>query len=127
MIATVYGPREPQLKGKILHDRAIVNCEYSMAAFSTGEHKKTKTDRYQTYQYSIVAKKIILKKYRRSQEISMLIKQTFESVILCTLAPRSQIDIYITVIQADGGINYFFIFFNKRHKESINYFIIFNF
>lgn len=36
-------------------------------------------------------------------EISLLIKQTFEAVVLCELAPRSQIDIFVSVIQADGG------------------------
>jgi hypothetical protein len=39
-IAAVYGPREVFVKSKALHDRAIINCEYSMATFSTGERKK---------------------------------------------------------------------------------------
>jgi len=29
-----------RLKSKILHDRAIINCEFSTATFSTGERKK---------------------------------------------------------------------------------------
>jgi ribonuclease PH len=33
----------------------------------------------------------------------MLIRQTFESVVMTALYPRSQIDIYIQVLQADGG------------------------
>ena len=32
-----------------------------------------------------------------------LIKQTFEAAILTELYPRSQIDIYVEVLQADGG------------------------
>lgn len=72
-------------RSKLLHDRAIINCEYSMAPFSTTERKKkTKGD-------------------RRSIEISMVIRQTFESVIQTSLFPRSQIDIYVTVLQSDGG------------------------
>lgn len=40
---------------------------------------------------------------RRSTEISLVIRQTFESVILTHLFPRSQIDIFVQVLQADGG------------------------
>jgi len=56
-----------------------------MATFSTGERKKkTKGD-------------------RRAKEISLLLRETFESVILVNLFPRSQIDIYVQILQADGG------------------------
>jgi len=85
VIAAVFGPMETSVKGKTLHDRAFVNCEYSMAAFSTGERKKK------------------LKGDRRSTESSLLIRQTFESVIMTNLFPRSQIDIIVQVLQADGG------------------------
>ena len=44
--------------------------------------------------------------YRRSTEISLIIKQTFEAAIFTHLYPNSQIDIYIQVIQADGGSNF---------------------
>jgi len=40
VIASVYGPREASHKGEIQQHRAIINCEYSMATFSTGERKK---------------------------------------------------------------------------------------
>lgn len=40
---------------------------------------------------------------RRSTEISLLIRQSFDAVIMTHLFPRSQIDIYIQVLQADGG------------------------
>lgn len=33
----------------------------------------------------------------------MLIRQTFESVVMTALYPRSQIDIYVQVLQSDGG------------------------
>jgi len=85
VLVAVYGPREVELRGKAKHDRAIINCEYSMATFSTGERKKKN------------------KRDRRSIEISLIIKQVFEAVIMTELAPRSQIDIYIQVLQADGG------------------------
>lgn len=56
-----------------------------MATFSTGERKKTR------------------KGDRRSTEISLIIKQTLESIIMVQLFPRSQIDIYVQILQADGG------------------------
>jgi exosome complex component RRP41 len=66
-------------------DRAVVKCEYSMAAFSTGERRRRgKSD-------------------RRAAEISMVIKNTLEQTILLELMPRAQIDVYIQVLQADGG------------------------
>ncbi|BAU03180.1 hypothetical protein VIGAN_UM033800 [Vigna angularis var. angularis] len=65
-----------------------VRCEYSMANFSTGDRmRKSKGD-------------------RRSTEISLVIRQTMEASILTHLLPRSQIDIYVQVLQADGDLNY---------------------
>jgi exosome complex component RRP41 len=85
VLAAVYGPREVENRGQAKHDRAIINCEYSMATFSTGERKKrSKGD-------------------RRGIEISLVIKQVFETAIMTELAPRSQIDIYVQILQADGG------------------------
>ena len=79
-LATVYGPHEVTNKSKILHDRVLLNCQFSMATFSTGERKKRP------------------KGDRRSTETSMLIRRTFEAAILTQLYPRSQIDIYVQVI-----------------------------
>ncbi|KAL6216900.1 hypothetical protein ACLB2K_010118 [Fragaria x ananassa] len=39
---------------------------------------------------------------RRSTEISLVIRQTMEECILTNLMPRSQIDIFVQVLQADG-------------------------
>ncbi|XVE77233.1 hypothetical protein DITRI_Ditri13aG0045700 [Diplodiscus trichospermus] len=62
-----------------------VHCEYSMANFNTGDRiRKPKGD-------------------RRSTEISLAIRQTMEACILTHLMPRSQIDIFVQVLQADGG------------------------
>jgi exosome complex component RRP41 len=41
---------------------------------------------------------------RRILEIAATIKSTFEPVILTTLYPRTQIDVYVTVLQQDGGL-----------------------
>ena len=84
VLAAVYGPQEAK-RGKGLHDRAVVTCEYSMAPFSTGERKQR------------------TKGNRRNLEISLAIKQTFEEAILVTQFPGSMINIYVQVLQADGG------------------------
>ncbi|KAM7255238.1 hypothetical protein ACFE04_020479 [Oxalis oulophora] len=85
VIAAVYGPREVQNWSQQLSDKALVRCEYSMANFSTGDRKrKPKGD-------------------RRSTEISLVIRQTMEACIMTHLMPRSQIDIFVQVLQADGG------------------------
>jgi len=36
-------------------------------------------------------------------ELSLSFRQTFETVILVNLFPRSQIDIFVQIIQSDGG------------------------
>ncbi|KAK8702467.1 hypothetical protein V6N13_020821 [Hibiscus sabdariffa] len=78
------GPREVQNRSQIINDQALVRCEYSMANFSTGDRmRKPKGD-------------------RRSTEISLVIRQTMEACILTHLMPRSQIDIFVQVLQADG-------------------------
>ena len=41
--------------------------------------------------------------YSKSVEIGLAIKQTFEAAILSHLYPRTQIDIFVQVLQADGG------------------------
>ncbi|KAL6848959.1 hypothetical protein ACP4OV_021542 [Aristida adscensionis] len=95
VIAAVYGPREVfpnvmaskvQNKGQQVNSsEALVRCEYRMAEFSTGDRRrKPKGD-------------------RRSTEISLVIRQTMEASILTHLMPRSQIDIFVQVLQADGG------------------------
>ena len=78
-LAAVYGPHEVSNKAKVRHDQALINCEFSMATFSTTERKtRAKGD-------------------RKSIEMSMAIRRTFESCILTTLYPRSQIDIFVQV------------------------------
>lgn len=42
--------------------------------------------------------------YRRILEIASTVKSTFEPVIQTNLYPRSQIDIFVQVLQQDGGL-----------------------
>jgi exosome complex component RRP41 len=85
VLATVYGPHDVSRKSQALHDKALINCQFSMATFSTSERRKrTRGD-------------------RKSVEMSLALRQMFESVILRELYPQSKIDIYVQVLQSDGG------------------------
>ena len=85
VLAAVFGPKEVEQRSQMDSSKAIVRCEYAMASFSTGERRRRgKSD-------------------RRSTEISMLIRNTLEQTILLELMPRTQIDVYVQVLQADGG------------------------
>ncbi|XP_043860335.1 exosome complex component RRP41 isoform X2 [Dromiciops gliroides] len=85
-LAVVYGPHEMRgSRSRALPDRALVNCQYSMATFSTGERKRRPHGD------------------RKACEMGLQLRQTFEAAILTQLYPRSQIDIYVQVLQADGG------------------------
>lgn len=85
VFAVVYGPREVKFRRDQLHDRALINCDFSVAPFSTGERKvRRATD-------------------SKSVENGLAIKRTFEAAILTNLYPRTQIDIFIQIVQADGG------------------------
>lgn len=85
-LAVVYGPHETRgSRSKSMHDRAVINCQYSMATFSTAERKRRPHGD------------------RKSSEMSIHLKQTFEAAVLTELYPRSQIDIYVKILQADGG------------------------
>lgn len=41
--------------------------------------------------------------HRQSVEISQALRQTFEAAVLTELFPQSRIDVYVQVLQSDGG------------------------
>ncbi|MCK5560766.1 MAG: exosome complex exonuclease Rrp41 [Thermoplasmata archaeon] len=84
IIAAVYGPREVHPRHLQNAARAIVQCKYNMAAFSVEDRKRPGPD-------------------RRSTEISKVISEVFNYVIFTELYPRTTIDVYIEVLQADAG------------------------
>jgi len=84
VLAAVYGPREAHPRHLQNPAKAIVQCKYNMASFSVGERKKPGPD-------------------RRSIEISKVISEALESVIFVEQFPRTSIDIFIEVIQANAG------------------------
>jgi exosome complex component RRP41 len=84
MIAAVYGPREAFPRHMQDPSRAIIRYRYSMAPFSVDERKRPGPD-------------------RRSVEISKVSREAFELVVMKELYPRSGIDIFVEVLQADAG------------------------
>lgn len=90
VIGIVYGPRERMNSGGANaepNELSIINCSFSQASFATAERKDP-----------------TFKGDRKSMEISLALKQIFESTILRHLYPRTQIDLAIEVIQSDGGL-----------------------
>ncbi|EAU89296.2 exosome component 4 [Coprinopsis cinerea okayama7 len=85
VLVSVHGPREAKMRSHTFHDRANINVEVTVASFSTGERRKR------------------LKGDKRILEFAATIKSTFEPVVRTSLYPRSQIDIYIQILQQDGG------------------------
>jgi exosome complex component RRP41 len=84
VLAAVYGPREVHPRHLQNPARAIVQARYNMASFSVSERKRPGPD-------------------RRSQEISKIISEAFESVVFLDQFPRTTVDVYIEVLQADAG------------------------
>lgn len=85
VICGVYGPRECLPRHTMDPYKAVIKCKYSMSPFaSKEEHSRSGPS-------------------RRSTEISKVIKEAFENLILADKFPRTQIDIFVDVLQADGG------------------------
>uniref|UniRef100_A0A1A9UV02 RNase_PH domain-containing protein n=1 Tax=Glossina austeni TaxID=7395 RepID=A0A1A9UV02_GLOAU len=84
VLAAVYGPHQAHSK-RVDFNEVVINCQYSMATFSTAERKKRPRGD------------------RKSQEITLYLRQSLKAAIRTELYPRSQIDVYVEVLQADGA------------------------
>ena len=85
VIAAVYGPREVHPRHMQKSTSAVVRYRYNMASFSVEERKRPGPD-------------------RRSIEVSKVSREALEPVIFQEYFPRSAIDIFVEVLQADAGI-----------------------
>jgi exosome complex component RRP41 len=83
-IAAVYGPRELNPRHRRESDRAILQCNYTMAPFSTGERARPGPS-------------------RRSVEISKVTRGALEPALFLKDFPRTTIDLYIVILQANAG------------------------
>ena len=84
VLAAVYGPREAVPRHTQNPLRAIVNARYNMAAFSVDDRKRPGPD-------------------RRSREISKVISEALENIILLEKFPRASIDVNIEILDAEAG------------------------
>jgi len=84
LVAAVYGPKEVHPKHLALPDRCILRCRYHMSPFSTDTRKTPAPS-------------------RREIEISKVIREALESALMLEDYPRTAIDVYLEVLQSDGG------------------------
>lgn len=83
VLAAVYGPQEPDSENS--DGECKINVEYAKSPFANIEHR------------------IQRKNDSKSREISEKIRNTLSSAIVLSTYPRSVINVYLTVIESDGG------------------------
>jgi exosome complex component RRP41 len=85
VVAGVYGPRDVFPKYQQKPDKAFIRTIYSMATFaSIEEHSRSGPN-------------------KRSQEISFVLSEAFENVLMVEKFPGKMIDLHITILQAAAG------------------------
>ena len=84
VVAAVYGPREAIPKHTQDPLKAVVRARYNMAAFSVDDRKRPGPD-------------------RRSREISKVISEAIERIVLTERFPRASIDVNIEILEAEAG------------------------
>jgi exosome complex component RRP41 len=84
VVAAVYGPRELHPRHLAQSDRALLRVNYRMATFSVSDRKRPAPS-------------------RREHEISMVLRQALEPMLFLKMYPRAVVDVYIMVLEADGG------------------------
>ena len=84
ILAAVYGPKELHPRHLADPQRALLRCRYHMAPFSTEERRSPAPS-------------------RRDIELSKVIRNALEPAVFLEEYPRSTIDLFIEVLQSDGG------------------------
>jgi len=84
VLAAVYGPREVFPKHETNLYGSVVRCRYMMAPFSTEEHGRAGPN-------------------RRSREISKVMREAFENIIIKEVYPKTAIDIYVDILEGQGS------------------------
>ena len=84
IMAAVYGPKEVHPKHQVLADRALLRCRYHMAPFSVDERKNPAPS-------------------RREIEISKVMREALEPAVVVGDYPRTAIEVWVEVLQSDGG------------------------
>jgi len=84
VLVGVFGPREAHPRRMQRADTAVIRYKYNMASFSVEDRARPGPS-------------------RRSIEISKVSREAFEPVIMAELFPKTAIDIFVEVLQADAG------------------------
>ncbi len=84
IMAAVYGPKEVHPKHSALPDKSLLRCRYHMSPFSTEDRKNPAPS-------------------RREIEISKVMREAIEPALLLEDYPRTAIDVFVEVLQSDGG------------------------
>ena len=84
VIVGVFGPKEMHPKHLAKPHMAVLRCRYHMAPFSTDPRRSPAPS-------------------RRDTEISMVMRHALEPAIFLERYPRSAIEVYAEVLEADGG------------------------
>lgn len=84
ILVGVYGPKEAHPRHIAKQDRAVIQCRYHMAPFSVDERKSPAPS-------------------RRDVELSKVIRQALEPAVFLEYYPKTAIQVYIEILQADGG------------------------
>lgn len=84
VLVGVFGPREAHPRRSQRADTAVIRYKYNMASFSVEDRARPGPS-------------------RRSIEISKVSREAFEPVIMAELFPKTAIDIFVEVLQADAG------------------------
>ncbi len=84
ILVGVYGPKEAHPRHIAQQDRAVIQCRYHMAPFSVDERKSPAPS-------------------RRDVELSKVIREALEPAIFLEYYPKTAIQVYIEILQADGG------------------------
>ena len=84
ILVAVYGPRESYIRRLLEPNTGVIRCRYNMAPFSVDDRKRPGPD-------------------RRSSEISKITADALRPALMLENYPRSMVDIYIEVIEAEGG------------------------
>lgn len=84
IIVGVFGPRDVHPKHLANTDTGIIRCRYHMSPFSVTERKSPAPS-------------------RREIEIGKVIKEALQPALILDKFPRTSVDVFIEVLQADGG------------------------
>ena len=84
ILCGVYGPRDVHPKHLANTETGILRCRYHMEPYSVTERKNPAPS-------------------RREIEISKVVKEALEPAVILKKFPRTAVDVYIEILQADGG------------------------